>query len=137
MRVPGATASRVYNPTRVVTSLIASAAAGMLILLALSPQTPAATWDELEARKVVIAGVEIVVNDVFDLSRPSENNWIGRLANAAHVETRDGVIARELLFAIGEPVDAQRIRETERNLRRHVFIRDAGSATLPRIVDMA
>jgi len=125
MRVPGPFSSRVYNPTRTVTSLIASAAASMLTLLALSSQTTAATWEELEGRQVVISGVEIVVNDVFDLSRPAENNWISKLANAAHVETRDRVVARELLFASGEPVDAQRIRETERNLRRHAFIRDA------------
>jgi len=125
MRVPGPFSSRVYNPTRAVTSLIASAAASMLTLLALSSQTTAATWEELEGRQVVISGVEIVVNDVFDLSRPAENNWISKLANAAHVETRDRVVARELLFASGEPVDAQRIRETERNLRRHAFIRDA------------
>ncbi len=108
MRVPGPFSSRVYNPTRTVTSLIASAAASMLTLLALSSQTTAATWEELEGRQVVISGVEIVVNDVFDLSRPAENNWISKLANAAHVETRDRVVARELLFASGEPVDAAR-----------------------------
>jgi hypothetical protein len=125
MRVPGPVSCWVYNPTRTVTSLIASAAAGVLTLLALSPQTAATTWDELEARQVVIADVEIVVNDVFDLSRPSENNWISKLANAAHIETRDRVVRRELLFTAGEPVDAERIRETERNLRRHAFVRDA------------
>ena len=125
MRVPELVSCWVYNPTRTVTSLIASAAAGMLTLLALSPQTASLTWDDLETRKFVISGIEIVVNDVFDLSRPSENNWISKLANAAHVETRDRVVARELLFASGELVDAERIRETERNLRRHAFIRDA------------
>ncbi len=125
MRVPELVSCWVYNPTRPVTSLIASAAAGMLTLLALSPQTAAVTWDDLETRKFVISGIEIVVNDVFDLSRPSENNWISKLANAAHVETRDRVVARELLFASGDTVDAERIRETERNLRRHAFIRDA------------
>ncbi len=125
MRVPGLVLVLGLQSDPAVTSLIASAAAGMLTLLALSSQTTAATWEELEARKFVISGVEIVVNDVFDLSRPSENNWISKLANAAHVETRDRVVARELLFASGEPVDAERIRETERNLRRHAFIRDA------------
>jgi hypothetical protein len=96
----------------------------MLILLASSPQTNA-SWEALEARQVVIAGVEIVVNDVFDVSNPAENFWFGRLANSAHVETRQRVIARELLFVAGQPVDAQRVHETERNLRRLAFIRDA------------
>ena len=97
----------------------------MLTLLALSSQTTAATWEELEARQFVISGIEIVVTDVFDLSRPSENNGISKLANAVHVETRNRVVARELLFVSGDTVDAERIRETERNLRRHAFIRDA------------
>ena len=124
MRVPDQPASWVYNPTRAVTSLIVPTAAGVLILLAASPQTDV-SWEALETRQVMIAAVEIVVNDVFDLSRPAENYWFSRLANTAHVETRQRVIARELLFAAGEPVDAERIRETERNLRRHAFIRDA------------
>ena len=79
----------------------------------------------------MIAGIEIVVNDVFDLSRPSENNWLSRIANAAHIETRDRVVARELLFAAGEVANAQRIRETERNLRRHPFIREARIVPVP------
>jgi len=41
------------------------------------------------------------------------------------MQTRRGVVSRELLFAVGEPVNARRIRETERNLRRYAFIRDA------------
>ena len=125
MRVPVPVARRVYNPTRTVTPLIASAAAGMLTLLASSPQTVASSWEELEARNAVIVSVQIVVSDVFDVSRQAENNWISRLANAAHVETREPVVARELLFAAGDRVDARRIRETERNLRRHPFIREA------------
>jgi hypothetical protein len=108
-----------------VTSLITSTAAAVLILLGFPPQTAAQSWEELETRRAVIASVDIVVNDVFDLSRPSENNWLSRLANAAHIETRERVVARELLFGVGEPVDARRIRETERNLRRHPFVREA------------
>jgi hypothetical protein len=107
-----------------VTSLLASAAAGML-LLALPGQTAVNSWEALAAQGRVINTVDIVVNDVFDLSRPSENNWISRLANRAHVESRRGVVERELLFAAGEVVDAERIRETERNLRRHPFVREA------------
>ena len=131
MRVPGLVSSRVYNPPRAVNSLIASAAAVVLILLGCPAQTAAQSWEELEARNAVIAGIEIVVNDVFDLSRPSENNWLSRIANAAHIETRDRVVARELLFAAGEVANAQRIRETERNLRRHPFIREARIVPVP------
>ena len=83
------------------------------------------SWEELEARQAVLAGVEIVVTDVFDVAQPADNTWIGRTANALHMQTRRGVVSRELLFAAGETVDAGRIRETERNLRRYAFIREA------------
>lgn len=83
------------------------------------------SWEDLEARQATLAGIEIVVTDVFDVTQPADNTWIGRTANTLHMQTRQGVVSRELLFAVGEPVNARRIRETERNLRRYAFIRDA------------
>ena len=83
------------------------------------------SWDELERRQVIVSAIDIVVQDVFDLSRPSENHLIGRLSNAVHIETHGEVVRRELLFVAGQPVNARAIRETERNLRRYPFVRDA------------
>lgn len=83
------------------------------------------SWEDLEARQVILAGVEIVVTDVFDVAQPGDNTWIGRTANAIHMQTRREVVRRELLFAVGDRVDARRIQETERNLRRYAFLRDA------------
>jgi hypothetical protein len=85
----------------------------------------AQSWDDLEGRRAVVAGIDVHVTDVFDLTRPDDNTWIGRTANALHVQTRRRVVTRELLFAVGDVVDAARIRETERNLRRYSFVRDA------------
>ena len=85
----------------------------------------AQSWQDLEARRAVIAGIDIVITDVFDVSQPAENHWLGRTANAVHVQTRRAVVERELLFAAGDMVDASRILETERNLRRYAFIRES------------
>lgn len=65
------------------------------------------------------------IGDVFDLSKPDENIWIGRTANHLHALTREGVIRRVLLFAEGEPVRERRIYETERLLRALPFVKNA------------
>ena len=105
--------------------LRSSAAAALVILVAWARPVAAQSWDDLQTRGAIIDGIEIVVRDVFDVSQPAENTWIGRAANAVHLETRHSVVRRELLFAMGDPVDARRIQETERNLRRLSFVRDA------------
>ncbi len=100
-------------------------AACALMVFAWPRVTAAQSWEDLEARHAILAGVEIVVTDVFDVAKAADNTWVGRAANAIHMQTRRGVVLRELLFAVGDPVDARRIHETERNLRRYSFIRDA------------
>lgn len=87
--------------------------------------SPAPTWEELEARGARLAAVRIEVQPVFDLSDPAQDNWIGRLGNHLHRDTRPRVIARELPFQAGDPVDARQIHETERRLRSFRSIKDA------------
>lgn len=96
-----------------------------MLLVARSAAGQSTTWPMLEARRAVITGVDIVVTDVFDVSRPADDHWFGRAANALHVQTRPAVIARELLFAVGDVVDASRVLETERNLRQYPFVRES------------
>ncbi len=123
-----------WRSSAVVRRPVCPAAIGALILVAATAGSAAAqSWSDLEAQRVVISGIDVVIRDVFDLSRPSENNWIGRAANTLHLETRQHVVRRELLFAVGEVVDARRILETERNLRQLPFVRDA--RVLPGAVD--
>ncbi|HLP30010.1 MAG TPA: hypothetical protein VK150_01535, partial [Geothrix sp.] len=100
--------------------------AGLACLLActLSAQAPP-TWEELEARQVPIAGITFRIHEIFDPNHPHENHWIGRLANLLHIETREQVVRRELLFRPGEVVNARLIHETERNLRAFRFLKDA------------
>lgn len=83
------------------------------------------TWEDLEARQARIASVDIRIGEVFDLTDPHENHWIGRTANILHISTREQVVRRELLFGPGDLVSARLIHETERNLRAFKFFKDA------------
>ena len=91
------------------------------------PQTERLThpWNALEARKASIGQIEVVIGDVFDLSKPEENIWIGRVANRLHASTREAVIRRVLLFVEGDRVLERRIYETERLLRALPFVKHA------------
>jgi outer membrane protein assembly factor BamA len=51
--------------------------------------------------------------------------WLYRAANALHIETRESVIRKFLLFREGEPFDPTRLEETERNLRVLPFLKAA------------
>ncbi|MBI1751384.1 MAG: BamA/TamA family outer membrane protein [Acidobacteria bacterium] len=66
-----------------------------------------------------------MIGDVFDLTKPEENIWIGRTANHLHASTREAVIRQALLFAEGERVRERKIYETERLLRALPFVKDA------------
>lgn len=74
---------------------------------------------------LVISSIRIETHNVFDTSAPPENKLLYRAANSIHRQTRDPVIWRELLFAIGDDYDQALIEETERNLRALSFIRRA------------
>ncbi len=107
--------------------MVPKARLAALILAAsgLRAQAPAGPWEALEAQGARIAAIRIVVEPVFDLSDANEDTWIGRLGNALHADTREGVIRRELTIQAGDAVDARRIHELERQLRALRFIKDA------------
>ncbi len=72
-----------------------------------------------------------VIEDVFEDGGLTPDHWIYRLGNQLHVETKEVVIRRELLFREGEPLDPEALAETERNLRALPFIRRARIETHP------
>lgn len=98
-----------------------------LILVIASSLIPGADdpWMDLQRQQAVISSIRIEVKDVFDLSNPEENNWVGRTANAVHLRTRSSVIRRTILIEPGDKVNAAVIHETERLLRSLPFILDA------------
>ncbi len=91
-------------------------------LLASAAEDP---WVVLQRKGAHITKIVIKVNNVFDLSKPDENNWLGRAANFVHITTRRSVIRQIILFAPGDTVDARVIHESERLLRKLPFVRDA------------
>jgi len=80
---------------------------------------------ELDAQGAVIGTIVLHKADVFDLSNPEENNWLYRWANRLHIMTRDGVIHKQLLFESGDTYSQQLVEETERILRRNVYLDEA------------
>ncbi len=73
-------------------------------------------------------------NSIFDLSELDPDaslRWVYRLANRLHVRTRENFIRKELLFRVGECVDALLLEESERLLRAYRFIGDADVFAIP------
>lgn len=94
---------------------------------------PLPAADALEAEGAVIGEIRIVVGDIFDTHIPGERGWLYRTANKLHIETRERIIRRELLFAEGDPADPDVLYESERNLRRLSFLHDnTRIVTVPR-----
>jgi outer membrane protein assembly factor BamA len=79
---------------------------------------------ELEAAGARIGEIRILAEDIFDLNDPRENNFLYRLANKLHINTRPEVIRRQLLFNSGERLSVRLIEETERLLRLKHYLYD-------------
>jgi len=85
-----------------------------LVALAAVPAARAAT----EPGGVIVRDVRIERSPIFDEEDQERFGWLPlSLVNDLHVDTRQGVIERELLFAEGEPLDPEHLQESERKLR--------------------
>jgi hypothetical protein len=110
------------------------APAVLALLAAADASTPPCAADEVVPVYGPPAGsidrVEIVRSDVFD-GEDETLAWPFRLANRLHAVTRESVVRRELLVGPGDCPDGEAIAQTERNLRRLGFLRDARVDVLP------
>jgi hypothetical protein len=89
---------------------IAAGAAGLLPGPAAAQSCPAGS--------VRISRIAIHRADIFDAHAGSGlARTIGTTANALHAQTRETVIRRELLFAVGDPCDTAALARSERHLR--------------------
>jgi len=79
---------------------------------------------ELEAAGAIIGQITYDKQNVFDLTKPGENNSLYRLANRWHIVTRDSVIGSQLLFQTGDLFSARIVAETERLLRQNTYFYD-------------
>lgn len=100
----------------------------LLLAAPIRAETPLPDGRELEAQNARIGRILINRKSIFDTNDPKENYWPYRLVNKLHINTREEVIRRELLFHEGDAYRQELIDESERNLRRlgviyHVSIR--------------
>lgn len=96
-----------------------------LFAAATAPPRKPSEWRGLEASKATVGEIVIHIQPVFDLSKSSENTFLGRGANNLHIATREVVVRRVLLFKEGDRVVARDIYQTERLLRELAFIKEA------------
>jgi hypothetical protein len=105
----------------VTTRLFAAA----LVLLPLVAPPTARADEPLRIGTIIIRAVNVFSPE------EAERGFVYRLANSLRFQTREAVIRRFLLFHEGDPYNATRIEETERNLRALPFVKSASIAVYP------
>lgn len=88
----------------------------------LVPPATLPTPEQLEAEGAHIGTITIHIGDVFDPDQPGEGKTLFRWANFLHRDTRERIVARQLLFAEGDPYSASAVAESERALRALRFL---------------
>ena len=87
--------------------------------------SPLPTDAELERAGARIGHIYLNIRQIFDLSDPQDNNWIFRMADRLHFETRERAIRAQLLFASGDRYSRTMLDETARIMRvDYDFIRE-------------
>jgi hypothetical protein len=90
------------------------------------PRPPGVPSDAvLESEGAVIGSIDIDIRNIFDKSDPRENNGLFNLANHLHLRTKRGAIKAQLLFKSGDRYNPRALEETERNLRKLLYVYDA------------
>lgn len=111
----------------------------VVLLLAAAPGSTAVTLScpsaaaadaQVPSASGSIDRFDIVRHDIFD-ERGEPLSWPFRFVNRLHALTREGVIRREMLVGPGECADGEALAQTERNLRRLGFLRDARVEAVP------
>ena len=122
---PGDTARRHAAPIPLGRRGAARCAMGPALAVQVLLQAAAAAWGGEPTPGCTIGSITIETHNVFDTRVPTEDKRLFKMANGIHLNTREAVIRRELLFSVGDPYDPALVQETERNLRRLPFIRHA------------
>src|SRR4030067_809499 len=75
-----------------------------------------------DEKESIVRSITIHRENVYSDSQPEARRFPFKLANKLHMVSKEGIISRELLFGPGEPLDYQKVDETERNLRKLQFL---------------
>jgi len=97
----------------------------LLVALLITTALPAHSAETLR-----IGTITIIPLDVYS-SAEEQRGAIYRLADRLHIDTRQSVIARFLLFHEGDVYVPARLKETERNLRALSFLKSASVTASP------
>jgi outer membrane protein assembly factor BamA len=81
--------------------------------------------DSLRIGKVIVRPLDVYSED------EANHGAVYGFADRLHVETREAVIRKFLLFHEGEPFRPERLAETERNLRAQRFLKSASVVAQP------
>jgi outer membrane protein assembly factor BamA len=79
----------------------------------------------LEAQGAIIGAIEYDIRQIFDEHDARENSGLYHFADQLHVRTKESTIQAQLLFRPGDKYSAQKLAETERNLRAVHYVYDA------------
>ncbi|MGI5308147.1 BamA/TamA family outer membrane protein [Rheinheimera sp. WS51] len=78
----------------------------------------------VDSSTIRIKDISYHPNNVFDLNNKN-TFWLHEFANYTHTITRESVLADDVLFAIGGPLNEKELAETERLLRSRSYLREA------------
>lgn len=116
---------------------LAAVVLGLLVSLAQAEEAPTDACSDRQPALVsaaesyrdhvgkTIAAIRFRTLDVFDTTDPRENNKLYRFFNWLHIDTRPSVIEAQLLFRQGDPLEAERVAESERLLRTRPYLGNA------------
>lgn len=93
----------------------------LTVALTLAPSVALAQEPDVECVPLTIGAVDVLRQELFP-ERGGAVGWTYRTGNKLHIDTRPAVVWRELLFAEGDPLDAESLTQSERNLRALRFI---------------
>lgn len=77
------------------------------------------------ADKPQISDITININPIFDEPQARTFEWFYDAANRFHIGTQVSVVQQDLLFGIGDTLDINVLKETERHLRARRYFADA------------
>lgn len=72
-----------------------------------------------------INAINYEVLPIFNPRDPDESNWLYRLANWLHVDTRDKTLHKKMIIQPGESLSLETLRENERLLRGNEYLVDS------------
>ncbi len=87
--------------------------------------TAALAQPPLRIGKITIETVDVYSN------HEAHHGFFYQTANRLHIETRDSVVRKFLLFGEGDEYRPERLQETERNLRAQHYLKSATVTALP------